>query len=325
MADDKKTGFWGNVFDPSAKLFRGGIFIACLSIFLVCLAVVAYWFFVKPYLVAIDNIEITPERNLRIVFGGGGKNSTVVVDVPGSEVGVPSGVPLEKDKVIKITASGVVLTDATAYFKDTPGQEKKKDLLEKLNSRIIGWRRPDGRRLNYIDKDYEENIMKDEKRREGAEESDKLILLKGEEYGCLLGIVSLQDDSTRIDSVLLSEKTVVFRIGEQATINFKGGQFVIDSIDKGPAGEKKITTKLDKKYEGHNIYFVVNDCIVRSKDDLRKVLNANRCDAKEIELQLEIYRELEKSKTGTGKTIWYGDNMGHFIVLVETKPAGKFP
>lgn len=325
---------------------QGGLFIICLGGIIVCGAYIGAHFIIKR-LGGIDTIESTKEGNIKIHLGRRGENWTIV-DVPANVFGVPSGVCLEEDKEITITASGAIITDAESYFKSP---RKSHEFQE----RVIGWRGPDGARLNYKDEKSEEKTKK-------AEESDKLKLIKlkrgkdgkkdgkyDAEYGFLLGIVSLNENEKEdegflknIDKLIADGTAAVFKIGEKAVIKFddRGKKFIIKIKKKDSVVE---LDDLDKKFAGHKIYLIVNDCVVKSEDDLRKVNCADPLFAnvqkmcmkediknlsgepfKDLISQIKIYHGLYKGEKGNHKAIWYTDNMGHFSVLVKTEPPGIF-
>ena len=310
----EKRGFWDNLFAVKGKdLLRVGSFFTILFVFLLVLLLIGVHF-VNKILGGIDEIEPT-KGGFKIVTHG---RTDTIIDVPASVFGVSSDIPLDTDKKIEINASGAVITD-----------------FDPLSSEVLGWRDPDGDRVNFYKKEQD--------RGKQGEESDKLKLMRlmegqDADYGCLLGIV-FEDESNPLDKLrqiadlVQNKKAAIFKIGKQATIEFKDHHFIIDHKNNFRRD------KLEEKYAGSHIFFIANDCILTKPECIKNVLcapfkNNSGPDHKMcLEGQLKDQRLVKKMKLDlerynllqNPRALWYTDNMGHFTVLVKTKSAGLFP
>jgi hypothetical protein len=278
-----------------------------------------------------------------------GKNVTIhlagkdvtIVDVPAYQIAVPSGVRLEKNSKITFKATGLVTTgtmpDCCDLMEAKNLGEAKRSIIRILNSMThhLDWRTPDGK-FYYVNQNALDPGKPDcwPPKSMGEESDEKLIYPKEDthktknnvDYGYLLAfIVPHNDDPQQVLAKSKEEyKTKILKVGLGTTLEYdeKVLKFISPSnpdID------------IDSKYVGGEIYFTINDTIIRTREELGykdKLPFSDECNEEIHDCYETIYDigriTAEDDRHTCDKMsdpdhpygIWYLDNRGSFTVTV---------
>jgi len=260
-----------------------------------------------------------------------GKNITIhlsrnkvltIVDVPAYQIAVPSGVKLEKHYNIEFYATGLVtcgiMPDCGDLMKANDLNELKRSLISVFNAQAhhLEWRGPDGKLL-YI------------KRAESTspdcldKESDKRLVYPKDEivdYGYLLAFIVPPNCNPQEVLANLDYNTKILKIGKHTILKYENNTF---TSDDSPG------FVVDSRYIGGEIYFTINDTIIRDENDLSYSTNCiaqlKNCD----QTKCEIYEITNTNDKKASKRMldpkhpygmWYLDNRGSFTVsLLQNK------
>lgn len=235
-----------------------------------------------------------------------------VVDVPAQQIGTGSGVKLRKDKSITITAQGLVSTgsflpeyllpdDLKQRPQDLNDLKKRVFLLEGNRDLNIGWRDPDGKLINSVG-DIEEIPCLSKRSREMR------LNNKDGDWGLLMGFI--KKDQENIPEIISDEKRI-FRIGKKAVISYDNDQrnYVIEINS-----DRKTISKTSEDGE---LFFIINDALVKKVDDLNYPALCGEPTVFEKELReahKRIYQKISPKENAIG--FYYLDNLGNFVVSI---------
>lgn len=312
--------FWERSISDRYSLFRAIILILILFLLTGLVAFTIYKFVFVP---RSTDIELNGNA-VNIKFGG--ERVLNVVTVPAYQFTVPTRVTLDKKREIKIRANGLVSTAANEYDLDNELISKMSKVEQKLlklelqRDVGLGWRRPNGAFV--YSNETNANSEKD-----GSkcirDASEKLKADKSVDYGYLLAFVKPELSKSDPDEILADKNTLILKIGEGATIKYneKEDQFIV-------SGGNLTKQSLPGEAEGGEIFFTINDTIIRKPDDMLleneclkeiKGQEARRSIAMIRHIQMDIANKFMKSPK-TPYAIWYLNNKGFFTVNLLQEP-----
>ncbi len=246
----------------------------------------------------------------------GGKNITVV-EVHAYQLAVASGVILTKGRKITLRASGLVSTCTKPPLDDFMAAMDANDLQRVTHALLeifyaqtyhIEWRNPDGT-YYYKSGPYAPWAVACAK-----SQCDRHKVCPDAEYGYLLAFCVPPGNSKHPEEILVDPKTIFMKIGYGATLGYKTDRFV------GP-----YNISFGQNYIGSEIYFTINDTLVRTQKDLywsddcedeanKKDPIGNRLH--HILAQKDEKRCAEMKDPQHPYGIWYLDNRGSFTVTL---------
>ena len=215
------------------------------------------------------NVDISSDGHLQIKLHG---ETTTILNVPAYQMAVPSGVKLGR-KTIHINANGVALTIGGLFdeslIPSTVEERTKRQLKIELDRDCnYSWRRPDG---SYV---YTTNDLNEPPSASEGTKAYGLKLVKHLPYGCLLAFIVPRGQGTNDPvsgypvgaiAALADTNTTFLEIGTGATIEYEDENWY------------RLNAKHDHDLHslptGGEIYFTINDCLVRSADQIRLETN----------------------------------------------------
>lgn len=257
--------------------------------------------------------DIIVEGDKSVTIRASGKSVTIV-DVPAYQLAVPSGVTLKADRKLTIRATGLVSTLTTPMCDELKAANDltglKTALINVLHRQAfhMDWRHPDGQ-LYYVNSTVPwgptcQQIA-----------ASKMKVHPDAEWGTLLAFIVPKDcrDPEKYLADIENPRKQILKIGRNASLIFAEGKF---------GGPENTGVEIGSQYIGCDIYFTINDAIVRTRDDLRLSKKCNEppndVEAMTDTVSDECCGRMKDPEHPYG--IWYLDNRGSFSVsMVEEK------
>ncbi len=320
--------FWEKSISDKDSLKRAVTLVTIILIYVGLIAFVVTFSIYK--FVTATNLTNVDFNGSAVKINFNGEKMFNVVTVPAYQLASLSGVKLDKQSEIQIRASGLVSTAANQYELDKrfTGEiteaENKILALELQRDMSMGWRYPNGTFIY----SNEQNAKGDEDGSKCVRDaSDSLKIDKAVDYGYLLAFVKPVASSEAPDQILANKNTLILEIGESASIRYSKDrdQFIIVS------GENPKEQTLPGNLVGGEIYFTVNDTIIRNQDEvtlndncLKKIKDKISRDrlVKIRNIQKQIIDKYMKEPK-TPYAIWYLNNRGFFTVNMLQQPSMK--
>lgn len=278
-----------------------------------------------------------------------GKGTLQVLSVPSYHKWTASGITLNRKNKIEIKATGLVSTGyyipdyiSTEFNKKSNELDKRVSMLEFNRQMYLGWRYPNGELSN-----GQENMLSHKKDfiyttvMDCVNKESHLKKLNTESrYGSLLVFFASKLENSNYSPTKIYNRemmTNLVEVGEGVGIEFKEDHYHVTS--KSGTLLKKISAE---NGDDLDLYFVVNDSIVRDRTDLAifsKCYNNSKLEPKvkdsdtrsrarnQEELFMKVYDTLKKihdndqdkqSLEALPEAMWYMDNAGEFTVTVVT-------
>ena len=256
----------------------------------------------------LEDLEVST-TGVSMKFSSDGKFKELkIINVPAYQPGVFSGVKLEKDKIIKIQATGLVATGGTFPIPEQKNSDKNDQTQDnsdenskwieafkqlKLNADFqVAWRDPNGEFLFTDQEKLDKKCL--------PEVADRRRLEKQLPYGYLLGvIVDLGPDKDETKAAVYqlqrinnNDKSLLFAlvnkqgskvgeikkiiaIGQKATIKFNNikNEYEVEGEDLSSFDKSSSLRSSSAESSESYIYFVVNDTLLESKHALTNIEN----------------------------------------------------
>jgi len=332
-ADESKNWF-SSISNSWEKMIRVIVFISILSIILIIglpILLKRIIVVVQPDKLGIDFIE-TSSSSTTLHFKTYNKEMEIL-QLPAHQFWVESSSNLsDDDQTIIIRASGLVSTryDNYSYISELINIEKvnyQDFILEFERYYRTNWYDPEGNPIMSFKNHKGDKI--DEKINEKSF-SERFLPEEKCDYGSVIGFVISQkinktlnenNDGKKteiIDSLICdrnSPEITIFYVGSNAVIIPQEKSFIVKTKNH----KNVIINK--EKFSGSNIFFSINDCVVRNEESINMSFNDTVYDeARKTYVENIRKKHLEFYKKFTRKhSLWYLDNKGSFNIMIVKK------